>query len=31
LTQQLYSSEEPITEQRVRVLAEEMLASFSLT
>ena len=31
LTQQLYSSEEPITEQRVRVLAEEVLASFSLT
>ena len=31
LTQQLYSSEEAITEQRVRVLAEEMLASFSLT
>ena len=26
LTQQLYSSEEPITEQRVKVLAEEMLA-----
>ena len=26
LTQQLYSSEEPITEQRVKVLAEELLA-----
>ena len=26
LTQQLYSSEEPITEQRVKLLAEEILA-----
>ena len=26
LTQQLYSPEEPITEQRVKVLAEELLA-----
>lgn len=26
LTQQLYSSEEPITEQRMKVLAEELLA-----
>lgn len=26
LTQQLYSSEAPITEQRVKVLAEELLA-----
>ena len=29
LTQELYSSEEPITDQRVKVLAEKLLASTS--
>lgn len=29
LTQELYSSEEPITDQKVKVLAEKLLASTS--
>ena len=29
LTQELYSSEEPITDQKVKVLAENLLASTS--